>query len=435
MPDRAAQLRARLARNAATRRRLTSRAAGSAAAAAAANAVVRPAVTAREALAQHSADAAMLSDALLLEDAAQRLHAQVSDLLPFGRPSAVGSGRSSLRTGFSVTVGGLLAIGLALALRAVASELLLIVVAAFIAIGLEPAIDWLTVHGMRRSYAVALIVAGGAGLLVAFLAAAAPPILSEANALIAHAPDYLHQLQDKHTTIGQLNSSWHLEERARELARSQLSLNSFGGLLSVGATVVSYTFQLIIVLVLVIYFLADFPGIKRAAYRLAPLPRRPRIGLLGDEIITRTGGYVLGNLFTSLVATVAQYAVLRLLDVPFALALAVLVGLFDLVPLVGSTIAGILVTTVTLATVSVTAGVINIVFTVLYRLFEDYVLSPRILARTVEVQPAVTIVAVLLGGALLGIEGALIAVPVAAAIQLIVTEVVYPRADTAGTSR
>ena len=385
--------------------------------------------------ARESADAAMLSDALLLEDTAQRLHAQVTDALPFGQPGRLGRGRSSLRTGFAVTIGGLIAVALALAVRAVASQLLLIVVAAFIAIGLEPAVEWLRNRGMRRSVAVALIVLGGVGLLAAFLAAAAPPIVSEAHALVTHAPDYLRQLEDRHTTIGRLNTSWHLEARARELARSQLSLTSFGGLLSVGATVLSYTFQLIIVLVLVIYFLADFPGIKRAAYRLAPLPRRPRIGLLGDEIISRTGGYVLGNLFTSLIATIAQYAVLRILGVPFALALAVLVGLFDLVPLVGSTIAGILVTTVTLATVSVTAGIINIVFTVLYRLFEDYVLSPRILARTVEVKPAVTIISVLLGGSLLGIEGALIAVPVAAAIQLIVTEVVYPRADTAGTSR
>jgi predicted PurR-regulated permease PerM len=381
--------------------------------------------------AAEAASAALHSDALLLEEQAQRLHAQVTEARPFGVPSGTSAGgRSAIRTGFTVTTGGLIALAVGLGVRRVASELMLIIVAAFIAIGLEPAVALLTRRGMRRSYAVAVIIVGGLGLLAAFLAAAAPPIVSEAQQLVRHSPDYLRQLQDKHTTIGRLNASWHLVDRVQALTDRALSLKAFGGLLGAGALVLSYTFQLVIVLVLVIYFLADFPGIKRAAYRLAPLERRPRVGLIGDEIIARTGGYVLGNLFTSLIATVAQYVVLRTLDVPFALALAVLVGLFDLVPLVGSTIAGVVVTTVTLATVSTTAALINVVFTVVYRLFEDYVLSPRILARTVEVKPAVTVIAVLLGGALLGVEGALIGVPVAAAIQLVVTQVVYPRTDS-----
>jgi predicted PurR-regulated permease PerM len=373
--------------------------------------------------------AALEEDGLLLDDDAQRLAAHASEEQPFGRPGEALGQRSAVRRGFSVTAGGLLAVGLALAVREVASELLLVVVAAFIAIGLEPVVGWLVGHGLRRALAVTLIVVAVLAGLVAFLAAAVPPIVSEATQLVEHAPDYLQQLQDKHTTIGRLNASWHLVERARSLAASSLSVSSFGGLLSVGAVVVSYSFQLVIVLVLSVYFLADFPNIKRAMYRLAPLPRRPRVGLLGDAVIARTGGYVLGNLFTSLIATVAQYVTLRVLGVPFALALAVLVGVFDLVPLVGSTLAGVVVTLVALATVSTTAAVVNAVFSVVYRLAEDYVLSPRILARTVDVKPAVVIIAVMLGGGLLGIEGALIAVPVAAALQLLVTEVVYPRAD------
>lgn len=391
-----------------------------------------PAAAAAQAAADGARQAALAADSLLLDDDAQRLHAQASSSLPFGIPGIGRPRGASVRTGFLVAFGALLAVGLGRIVLAAASELLLIVVAAFIAIGLEPAVDWLVRRGLRRAFAVALIVITGIGLTASFLAVALPPILKEGTQLIQHAPDYLHQLQNQHTTIGRLNNAWNLESRLRSLAQSQLSFNSVGGLLNAGRTVLSYTLQVIIVIVLVIYFLADFPGIKRAAYRLAPLPHRPRLGLLGDEIISRTGGYVLGNLFTSLVATAAQYVVLRILGVPFALALALLVGVFDLVPIIGSTIAGAVVTTVTLATVSVTAAVVNLVFTVVYRLFEDYVLSPRILSRTVEVKPAVTIIAVLLGGTLLGIEGAVIAVPVAAAIQLVITEVVYPRTDSAG---
>ncbi len=381
--------------------------------------------------AAEAAESAMEADDLLLDDAAQRVYAQVSPAQPFGVPTRMLGRRGLLSSGFVVTVGVLLAVAIGWAVRIVASELLLVVVAAFIAIGLEPLVDWLVRHGLRRSLAVALILIVTVGALTAFLSAAVPPITSEARQLLVQAPDYIHQLQDKHTTLGRLNTTWHLETRLRSLANSQLSIASLGGLLNVGRTVLSYTFQVLIIIVLVIYFLADFPGIKRAFYRLAPLPRRPRVGLLGDAIIARTGGYLLGNLFTSVIASIAQFAVLRVLGVPFALALAIFVGVFDLIPLVGSTIAGAVVTLIALAAVSTTAAVINLIFTIVYRLFEDYVLSPRILRRTVDVKPTVTIIAVLLGGALLGIEGALVSVPIAAAIQLVTTEVIYPRADSA----
>lgn len=374
---------------------------------------------------------ALRTDPLLLSGPAQRVAAGATEEHPFGEPGAALGPGSSLRRGFGYGLGALLALALALAVRAVASELLLVVVAAFIAIGLEPLVGWLVTRGMRRGFAVTLIVVVAIGGVVAFLSTAVPPIVTQAAQLVQNAPDYLQQLQDEHTTIGRLNAQFDLVGHARDLASESLSISSFGGLLGVGAVIVSYSFQLIVVVVLSIYFLADFPGIKRAAYRLAPLSRRPRVGLLGDAILSRTGGYVLGNVFTSVIAAVAQFIALRFLGVPFALALAVFVGVFDLVPLVGSTLAGVVVTVVALATVSVTAAVVNVVFTVVYRLFEDYVLSPRVLARTVEVPPPVTVIAVLLGGALLGIEGALIAVPVAAAVQLLLTEVVYARTDVA----
>jgi predicted PurR-regulated permease PerM len=255
--------------------------------------------------------------------------------------------------------------------------------------------------------------------------------VSEASQLIKHGPQYLKQLQDQHTWIGRLNARFHLTDKLNSAANQKLSIASFGGLLSVGKAIISFTFEVVIVVVLVLYVLADFDGIKRVFYRLVPLHRRPRVALLTDEILARIGGYMLGNLLTSLIAIICQYIILRALGVPYALVLSVFVGLLDLVPLVGSTIAGVLVTAVTLAAVSLTAAIINIVFTIIYRLAEDYLINPRVLKRTVDVRPLVTVVAVLLGGALLGIVGALLAVPTAAAIQLILTEVVYPRMDAA----
>ena len=116
------------------------------------------------------------------------------------------------------------------------------------------------------------------------------------------------------------------------------------------------------------------------------------------------------------------------LHVPYALALSILVGVLDLIPLVGSTVGGVIVA---LAAVSTTAALITVAYHVLYRVFEDYLLNPRVLRRTVDVSPLVTVVAVLLGGSLLGVTNALIAVPAAAAVQLLLTEVLYPQRDTA----
>jgi predicted PurR-regulated permease PerM len=383
--------------------------------------------------AQEAIGNALQADSLLLDEQAQKLAAQAGEERPLGLPGRPGNRRGLVRVGFLVTFGALTAVALAAAIVALEQALVLLVVAAFIAIGLEPGVSWLVRHGLRRGLAVLIVSVLALGAIASFVAAAVPPIVTEVSHLVNHAPDYLRQLQDKNSSIGHLNARFHLEEKLRAAADKKLSVDSVSGLFNIGTAIVSFTFEVVIVIVLTIYFLAEFPNIKRLLYRLAPLPRRPRVGLLGDEIIARTGGYILGNLLSSLIAVISQYIILRALGVPYALLLSLFVGLLDLVPLVGSTIAGALVTVITLATVSLTAAVINIVFTVAYRLVEDYLINPRILKRTVDVRPVVTIVAVLLGGTLFGIIGALIAVPVAAAVQLMLTEVVFPRTDTAGT--
>lgn len=380
---------------------------------------------------QEAVAAAEEADVLLLDDEAQRLAARATAERPFGLPGRPMDASSPLRAGFLFTVGGLLAYGLARAVSTVEHELLLVLLAAFVAIGLDPVAGFLVRRGMRRGWAVALIALVVLGAVGGFVAAAAPPLGREATQLVDQAPHYVHELKDKHSTLGKLNLRFHLVDRAQQQVSSG-SGGAAGGLLQVGSTVLSATFETVIVLVLVIYFLADFAAIKAALYRLLPRHRRPRAGLLGDEVVARVGGYVLGNVFTSLVAIVGNYVVLLLLGVPYALVLSVLVGILDLVPLVGSTVGGAIVALVALATVSGTAAIITIVYHIVYRLFEDYLLNPRVLRRTVDVKPVVTVLAVLIGGALLGIIGALIAVPTAAAIQLYVTEVVYPSRDEAG---
>jgi predicted PurR-regulated permease PerM len=180
--------------------------------------------------------------------------------------------------------------------------------------------------------------------------------------------------------------------------------------------------------VLTVYFLANLPTIRQVAYRMFPASRRARARELGDEISVRVGGYVLGNLLTSGIAGLGTFVFLEIVRVPYAVALGVLVAVLDLIPVIGSTIGGILVTLVAL-TVSPTVAIASLVFYIAYRLLEDYLLVPRVMNRAVDVPPVLTIVALIIGGALLGIVGAFLAIPAAAAVQLLVTRVVWPRLD------
>jgi predicted PurR-regulated permease PerM len=381
--------------------------------------------------AEQAIEAGQRADSLLLDPAAQRLAAQVSEEQPFGLPAVSTHEHSDLRRGFTMTLGGLLALVLGLSISDVRHELIILLVAAFVAIGLDPAVRFLVRRGLSRAVAVTVIALLLLLSVAGFGAAAFPPISREATQLYNAAPRYAADLQDQHNALGRLNLKYHITTRLTDDLKSSLSAKTATGLLSAGTKVVSYTFDAFLTLVLVIYFLVDLPRIKHAGYRLVPLRNRPRFGLLADEVINRVGGYVLGNVATSVVAAVTSYVLLLILGVPYALVLSILTGILDLIPLVGSSIAGVLVALVALAAVSPTAAIITVIFHVLYRFFEDYLLNPRVLRKTVDVSPLVTIVAVVIGGGLLGIIGALIAVPTAAAIQLIITEVVYPNQDAA----
>jgi predicted PurR-regulated permease PerM len=182
------------------------------------------------------------------------------------------------------------------------------------------------------------------------------------------------------------------------------------------------------VLVLSIYLLADLPRVKRGLYQLAPRSRRPRMVLLTDEIMTRIGGYVLGNLLTSFIAGFGTWAWAMIFGIPYAFLLGFLVALLDLIPVVGSTVGGIIVALIAL-TISLPTAIATGAFYLVYRFAEDYLLTPKVMARTVQVPGLVTVIATLIGGTLLGIVGALIAIPIAAALKLLVEQTAIPHLD------
>jgi predicted PurR-regulated permease PerM len=341
-----------------------------------------------------------------------------------GRPM---NRRSPFFVGMAAAAGVAVTYGLVELLIRARSVLILIGLALFIAAGLDPAVNWLTRRRLPRWCAVIVILLLVAAVVAGFIAAAAPPLTAQVTALVHELPHYVTTLKDHNSELGKLNSRFHIEQRVSKLLSSK-GTALVGGVLGAGALVLSAASSVLVVVVLVIYFLAAMPRIKLFLYRLAPQSRRSRVILIGDEIFVKVGGYMLGNFLTSLIAGVGTWAWLQIFGIPYPLLLGLLVALLDLIPVIGSTIGGAIVSLIAL-TVSLPVAIATLAFYIAYRLAEDYLIVPRIMGRTVEVPAVVTVVAVLLGGALMGLIGALVAIPAAAALRLLLNEVTFRRLD------
>lgn len=367
----------------------------------------------------------------LLDTAVRKLEAQADDDNPFGKPGRPLSRRSPFRIAFTAALGVAVAYAIVQAVIAVRSVLILLLISGFLAIGLNPAVEALERRGVARGRAVGVVLVAVLLFFVGFGFAVVPPIIDQVGQLVNQAPDYIKELQNNRR-IADLDQRYHFLTKAKDYLSNPASAGTavFGGVLGVGKVVFSAFFSTLTVLILTLYFLSNLPSIKASAYRAIPRSRRARVGLLADEILERVGGYVGGALTIAACAGLTTFVVLLVLDVPYPVALAMLVAVTDLVPLVGATIGAIVVTGVSFF-VSARTGIIVGVYYAAYQQFENYVLYPRIMKRSVDVSPAATVVAVLIGGSLLGVLGALLAIPIAAAVQLVLQEVVIPRQDEA----
>jgi predicted PurR-regulated permease PerM len=362
-----------------------------------------------------------------MREAAQVAAAQAEETGGLGRLGQPIDRRSPFFIGMAGAAGVAVTFGLAeLAIRA-RSVLILIGLALFIAAGLEPVVGWLTRHRVPRWAAVAAVLLAMFAVVAGFLAAAIPPLAAQTTRLVSELPHYAHTLQDHNSELGRLNLRYHIQQRLSHLLATRGS-SLVGGVLGAGELVLGAVASTLIVIVLVAYFLAGMPRIKLFAYRLAPHSRRARVILLGDEIFTKVGGFVLGNVVTSVIAGIGTYVWMLAYGIPYPLLLGLFVALMDLIPVIGSTIGGAVVTLVAL-TVSLPVAIATLAFYVGYRLAEDYLLVPKIMGSTVKVPAVVSVVAVLVGGALMGIVGALVAIPAAAALRLLLHEVTFRRLD------
>ena len=350
-----------------------------------------------------------------------------SDEQPLGSLGRRFNRRSPFYIGLTASAGVAVTYGAVRVLGSLSSVLVLIGVAFFLALGLEPVASWLVNRKLPRWAATTIVFALFLAMLGAFVAAAVPPLVQQATELIKQAPHYLQQAQDHSSTIGRLNDRFHLQQRITDTVKGSGG-SVVNDVVTAGSAVFGAVGDSLIVIVLTVYFLVDMPRIRTNLYRMVPHSRRPRAILIGDEVFAKVGAYVLGNVLISVIAGGATFIWLLAFDVPYPLLLGIFVALFDLVPVVGSTIAGIGVAAVAL-TVSLPVCIATTAFFVFFRLLEDYLLVPRIIGRVVKVPALITVVAVLIGGALLGIVGALVAIPIAAALLLLTQEVLYPRLD------
>ncbi|HET6815835.1 MAG TPA: AI-2E family transporter [Mycobacteriales bacterium] len=362
------------------------------------------------------------TDVFLRDGIVREAAAGASEERPFGVAAAPLSTRSPFRIGFTATLGAAVAAALAVAALRAWGVLILLLIAAFLAVGLDPMVAWLTKHRWHRTVAAAAVLLAVLAVVVVFIASAVPALTTEYHHLHTQVPRLLSHLQARHDALGRAARKVHIS------SATVSKFVSFHGVVTATRTVLSLAVSALTVAVLTAYLLANLPAIKSTAYRLAPRTRRARVGLLTDEILRLVGSYLLGNVITSAIAGAAMFVFLLAVGVPDALFLGLLVALFDLIPMIGAPVAGIIVALVALS-VSVPIAIATVAFTLAFRVLEDYLLSPRVMKATVEVAPVVTVVAVLVGGSLLGIVGALIAVPVAAALDLIRREIVQPNLD------
>ena len=336
--------------------------------------------------------------------------------------------------GFIATLGALTAIVLMRALASVSQIFVLILIALFLATGLNPAVEALRKRNLSRNASVTVIFSSVILFVVFFALVVIPPVISQSTNLIDSAPQLLQDLM-KNETIDKLNTQYGLIDTLQERLRSVTSdgtllISTFGGVIGVGKSVLSGFFTALTILVLTLYFITSLPQAVNLGLSLVPASRRDRVGLLTNAIIARVGSFVGSQILIAAMAAVFVTILSTILGLPSPIAIGMFVLVAALIPLIGHFIGAGIFTLIALSQ-SLVIGIVAFVAYVVYVQIENYVVTPRIMKRTLSVPGAVTIIAALIGSSLLGLVGGLLAVPVAASIILILDEVVIPRANKA----
>lgn len=336
--------------------------------------------------------------------------------------------------GFMVTIGALIALTMLQALASASAVFILIIISIFLAAGLNPAVMFFQNRGLNRGASVGMVMASVLLFVAAFIAIAVPPLIDQGNQLLDNAPALIKDLNNN-AFINDLNNKYgvidSLQTKIDSLIKDgQFAITAFGGVIGVGKAVVSGLVSTITILVLTLYFLASLPQVINIGLRFVPATRRDRVSKLTNAIVGRIGSFVGGQAIIAALAAVFILIMGLIIGMPYPGPLAMVVLICGFIPLVGHFIGMTIVTVVSL-TDSLTTAAIALGAYIFYVQIENYVITPRIMRKSLAIPGLVTIIAALLGASLLGLVGGLLAVPIAAAVLLILDEVVFPRADQA----
>jgi predicted PurR-regulated permease PerM len=309
-----------------------------------------------------------------------------------------------------------------------------IVISMFLALAINPLVEWLQRRGLRRrgiatTVAFLLVLLGVAAVGALFI----PTLVDNVNKFVDAVPGYVDDLTKGKGRLGFLETRYHVVEKVREQlhnggAKRVLGLS--GAAVSVTKGVVNIVIGTITIIFLTFFMLLEGPAWIERAYGLVSRESQPRWRAVGRDIYKQIGGYVTGNLVISLIAGTLTTFVLLVLGVPYAVALGLIVALLDLIPLAGATIAAIIIASVAFLH-TIVAGIVVVVFFIIYQQLENHVLQPLVYRRTVALSPLVILIAVLVGAEVAGVLGALAAIPVAGAIQVLVVDFLRARRERA----
>lgn len=332
-------------------------------------------------------------------------------------------------SGATVLKAALVALGVFVLI--VANEVVLTILLSLVfALGLDPLVGWFTARGMGRGKAALLV------FFLLFLAVsviviwAVTPIWNEIRGLAGDIPGYIDDLKDE-PAFKQLHENTDAVDKAQNLASDAATAipKAASALLGITGGLVGSVLSLVTLTFLTLFLLIGLPDFKQAALRMLPPADARRMSALIDEV-TRTISYsLLGNLAISVIAGTVVGVTAVIIGAPFPVVLALIVGLFDLIPQVGSLIAAVIVVSITLVGAGVVPAVILAVVILVYQQVENYVIQPVVYRQAIELSGFATIAVVMIGGALMGVIGAILAVPVAGSLKVILRELTSVRAE------
>ena len=301
---------------------------------------------------------------------------------------------------------------IAVRILAALQNILLIVLAAFVvSLGLQPAIRWLESKGLRRGTAMAVLILAGLLVMAGAALAVVPVIVDQAAQAFGRLPEIWADLRERSGVIGDLANRFDIG--------SGLPVD-FDPVALVGPVLLTL-FNVVTLLLLTPYFAVSFPGLKLAVFRLVARDRREDYVYMVNRAVDLTANYIIGNFIISVAAGVAAFIVFTAIGLPYAVALATWVALMDLIPAIGALI-GMIPALIVASQAGMREVLFATIFFVLYQQFENYVIAPRVMRKAVNLNPALVVIALLVGGSLAGLVGALLALPVAALAKVLVTE-------------